>query len=481
MDQKMKSRCPRIMIAAQASGSGKTMITCGLLALLKKRGLRPAAFKCGPDYIDPMFHKQVLGVESRNLDPFFCNGLQNQRLMMQRMMDQDIAVVEGVMGYYDGIGAVTTRASSYELAGQLQIPVLLTVQAHGVGGSAAAIVKGFSEYKKPSYIRGVLLNHASPGTYEGLKQLIEQETGIPVLGYVPKMEMVRIPSRHLGLYMPEEIRGIGHQVEELAGIMEETLDVGRILNLADSAAPLPLPGQNQGLLFEPEKSAVCSEHMQQTHIQEKVTLGVARDEAFCFMYEDNLELLRKSGMQIRFFSPIRDAQLPGEADGIWLPGGYPELHTAALGANTSMLRSIREAVIRGMPAVAECGGFLYLHETLEDEEGNAVPMVGVVGAAAARSKHLGNFGYIHLKAVRHTLLLKQGESAPSHEFHYWKSQQEGDACVAEKASGARQWPCVWTGGYQNLFAGFPHIYLPAKPEMGIRLASACLNYKKLRT
>ena len=345
---------PRILLAAGASGSGKTLITCGLLQALVNRKMKVASFKCGPDYIDPMFHSRVIGTKSRNLDTFFTDAETTRYLLGKNAADCDIAVMEGVMGYYDGVGGISTKASAYDLADTTDTPVILVVNSRGMSISLAAYIKGFMEYKEKSHIKGVIFNQMSPMLYPRMKKLLEEELGVAVLGYVPKVEDCVIESRHLGLVLPDEIPELKDRLHKLAGVLEETLDIDRILELAGEAPDL--------LDAKPES-------VTDFRLSEPVRIGVAEDEAFCFFYADNFRLLGEMGAEIVPFSPMEDKQLPDDLDGLLLYGGYPELNGEALERNASMKEEIAQAVKQGMPCMAECGGFMYLHEQMEDMGG----------------------------------------------------------------------------------------------------------------
>lgn len=380
----MLMKIPRILLAAGASGSGKTLITCGILQALVNRGLKTASFKCGPDYIDPMFHSRVIGAKSRNLDTFFTSEAVTRYLLMENCKDMEIAVMEGVMGFYDGVGGTTSRASAYDLGKTTKTPVILIVNSKGMSVSLAAYIKGFLEYQEDSGIQGVIFNQMSPMLYPRMKALVEKELPVKVLGYVPKVEDCVIESRHLGLVLPEEITDLKARLQKLAGILEETLDMEGILSLAEGAGELDdvdLEGENPWYGFS---------------LREPVRIGVAMDEAFCFIYEDNLRLLENMGAKLVPFSPCKDQQLPDNLHGLLLYGGYPELRGQELEEHGSMRAYIKEAVAHGLPCIAECGGFMYLHEFLEDMDGVLRQGAGVIPGKAYRTPKLNRFGYITL-------------------------------------------------------------------------------------
>ncbi len=443
---------PRLLFAAPASGSGKTTLVCGLLRALKNRGQAVRSFKCGPDFIDPLFHETVVGVPSGTLDLFFGAEEQLRGLFCRHAARAEISLIEGVMGYYDGLGAATDRASSYEVAKALDAPVVLVVDGRGQSLSALATLEGFLRFRSDSRIRGVIFNRMSEGVYAALKPQVK-ELGIRPLGYVPRAPELMIESRHLGLVTPGEIEDLGQKLDALAALLERTVDMDGLLQLAAEAPALTAP------------PATPVPPMPSTRI------AVARDEAFCFLYQDNLDLLQDYGAELLFFSPLHDAALPAGAQGLILPGGYPELYAQALSANESMRRSIRAAIQGGLPCLAECGGFLYLHRALEDMAGHAWPMVGVLDAGAYRTPRLGRFGYITLSAKADTAFLPAGESVRGHEFHYFESESCGDALRAQKPAGSRGWNCCHSRG--PLLMGFPHLYYPSNPQFIERFLRAC--------
>ena len=456
-------KIPRILLAAGSSGSGKTLITCGLLEALVERGLKTASFKCGPDYIDPMFHSRVIGTKSRNLDTFFTVPEVTKYLLTRNARDCEVAVMEGVMGFYDGVAGTTTRASAYDLAKVTDTPVILIVNSRGMSVSLAAYVKGFLEYKKDSHIKGVIFNQMSPMLYPRMKKLLEEELGVVVLGYVPKVEDCVIESRHLGLVLPDEIPELKDRLHKLAGVLEETLDIDRILELAGEAPDL--------LDAKPES-------VTDFRLSEPVRIGVAEDEAFCFFYADNFRLLGEMGAEIVPFSPMEDKQLPDNLDGLLLYGGYPELIGKKLEQNTTMKDMIREKLKAGMPCMAECGGFMYLHEEMEGMDGNFYQMAGVIPGKAYRTPKLSRFGYVTLTQKKPALGMEDFGEIPAHEFHYFDSENCGEDFHAAKPESKRGWDCIH--GTDTMLAGFPHLYYYGNPEVPKAFLKKCLAYKKQR-
>ena len=432
---------PRVMFAATRSGSGKTTVTCGVLAALKKQNIKVQAYKCGPDYIDPMFHRTVLGIDTGNLDTFFADADAIGRILARDTKDAELIVMEGVMGYYDGVGGTTTMASSYELSKVTKTPVVLIVDAKGASVTLAAIIRGIMEYKKDSRIVGVILNRVSPMFYSRIKHVIETECGIPVLGYLLEDASFAVPSRHLGLLQPEELQAQKDWVETVAEAARKTIDIDGILEIAAQAEML----QIQKATGETEKSKFPAGYR----------IGVARDAAFSFYYRENLRMLEDMGATLVYFSPLADAELP-VVDALIFGGGYPELYAKQLCENSSMRESILQALESGMPCHAECGGFLYLGKSLADAKGNVYEMVGFLDGAGFRTERLQRFGYVEL-APQEADAFAVNTVLRGHEFHYWDSTDCGDACLAWKPlSKQKTYPCMVKK--KGTFAGFPHLY-----------------------
>lgn len=434
----------RIMIAAPKSGSGKTTITCALLQILKKRGENVSSCKCGPDYIDPMFHRQVLGVPARNLDTFFTGEAQTRKLFLRDRSDGELVVMEGVMGLYDGLGGIREEGSAYHLAKVTQTPIILVVDAKGMGKSVIPLIAGFLAYDEAHLIKGVILNRMSAAYYEILKPIAEQELGITVLGFFPENKTLQIASRHLGLLLPNELEDLRGQIQIAAQKLKETVDILGLLQIAENLEPLAAD------TCEREKQPV-----------EKTRIAVARDEAFCFYYEENLRMLAQAGAELAFFSPIHDTALPEDIHGLLLGGGYPEIYAKQLSENVSMRTAVREAVLSGIPTVAECGGFLYLHTMLTDREGRSYPMAGVLSGKCFDTGKLVRFGYIELEE-KSGHFLPQGSRIRGHEFHYYDSEDNGADCTAYKPTTGRNYACIHAG--ENHWYGFPHLYYPSCPE-----------------
>lgn len=442
----------RLMIAAMSSGSGKTVLSCGLLAAIKRRGIDAEAFKCGPDYIDPMFHSRVLGVPSRNLD-LFLQGETGIRRTLARQR-ATFGLMEGAMGFYDGVGG-TDQASAWQVAHLTDTSVLLAVRPKGASLTLAAQIKGMQTFRPDSHLAGIFLTDCKPMLYAHLKPILERETGLPVLGYLPPMEEARLESRHLGLMTAGEIEDFNARFAAVARQLEETGNLDGILALAGAVEPL----------MEKTKPRTA-----------RVKIAVAWDKSFCFYYADNLDALEEAGAKLVFFSPLEDSELP-EVDGLYLGGGYPELYLEQLSQNKSLLGQVCRAIQAGMPTLAECGGFLYLQQCLESDQGQQFDLVGALPGQGFSTLRLQRFGYLHLTGDQDSMLFRAGEPVPAHEFHYWDCTENGTDLEAQKPNG-KSWRC----GYVNhrLYAGFPHLHFGGELPLAERFVEAALAYQEER-
>lgn len=440
----------RILISGVSSGCGKTTVVCAVLQALVNRGLKTGAFKCGPDYIDPMFHSRIIGAKSANLDLHFFSENTLRYLLAKNGEGCDVSVIEGAMGYYDGAGLTSWKTSAYEIALVTETPVVLVVNARGAALSVLAVIEGFLRFRPESGIRGVILNQCTAMTYAALSAAIEERFGIRCLGFLPKMDECAIESRHLGLVTAAEIEGLREKMQTLAAQAEKTLDIDGLLALGRTAPPLRCA-----------PIALAR--------KEKIRLAVARDKAFCFYYEDSLDAVREMGGEIVPFSPLSDGALPENIDGLYLGGGYPELYAKELSENASMRASVRAALERGLPCIAECGGFMYLTEAIGD-----APMVGALPGTCFDTGRLTRFGYVTLRAKSDNLLCRAGGEIAAHEFHHWDCTCPGDAFTAEKPTG-RRWECAVSSG--TLYAGYPHFHFYSNPEFLYGFYDACIKEK----
>lgn len=461
-----------VVIAGANSGAGKTTITCGLLYGLKLNQKRAVAFKCGPDYIDPMFHREVLQTASYNLDSFFLPPQELRDHFTAHGEECDIRIVEGVMGYYDGAG-YTTKGSTYEIAKTVGAPVILVVNAKGMANSLLAMLQGFQKYRESSGICGVILNQVSAKTYEALKEEISQ-LGLVPCGYLPRLNKdLIVENRHLGLVQANELSDFQDRLARLWEVMKDTVDVESILDIAKKCPWADSENQErlsdskakdrggiQGIFPEPKS---------------KVRIAVAKDEAFSFIYQENLEFLEKEGCELAYFSPLHSTSMPENVSGVILSGGYPELYACELSENEVMKEQLRQAIRGGMPVIAECGGYMYLKDSIQSAEGKEYPMLGILPGKCEKTPHLVRFGYAILTACRDNLLGVKGSTLKTHEFHYWDSEENGDGYMAENTKG-NQYPCIYAS--DTMYAGFPHLYYPANVEAMQRFVEKCRVWKK---
>ncbi|WP_312649525.1 cobyrinate a,c-diamide synthase [Aminipila sp.] len=447
---------PRILIGAPGSGSGKTTVVCGILQALINKGLNIVSFKCGPDYIDPMFHKEALGLESRNLDLFFNDKETINYLLAKNSKEADLAVIEGVMGYYDGLAGKSYEASSYDLARSTKTPSVLIIDCKGKSVSILAEIKGFMELESDSNIKAVILNRISPMIFEEIKKLIEETLPIEVLGFMPMIKECSLESRHLGLVTAQEVGNLETILDTLAKQVSESIDLDKLIRIAKTASKIEF--------IKP--TIACGE---------RVRIGVAKDKAFCFYYQDNLDLLSEFGAEICYFSPLEDKKLPENLQGLYFGGGYPELYLKELEKNDSMKQNIKDALSAGTPCMAECGGFMYLHEVVKDKLGHAYKMVGTIEGESFYADKLVRFGYIDMEAEKTNLLCEEGMHLKGHEFHYWDSTNSGDCFHAQKPLRKMNWKCVI--GNENLYAGYPHVHFYSNIKSAERFVDICRKRK----
>lgn len=472
----------RIMIAAPKSGSGKTTITCALLQALKNTGRQVVSFKCGPDYIDPMFHEKAIGVPAKNLDTFFTDAEQTRRLFLKDIRQDSFAVLEGVMGLFDGLGGIREEGSSYHLAKVTRTPIILVVDAKGMGRSVIPLIAGFLSYDKERLIQGVILNRISKSYYEILKSLMEEELGIPILGFMPDKQEFCIGSRHLGLFLPDEqsqeMRDIREKLQQITRAFGQTVSIEAITRIAQNAKEIECGAKSTA---DCNTLAPCITQTQDMGMtagstpQARPVIAVARDEAFCFYYADNLRLLQEYGAQIIYFSPLHDGKLPDKCHGLLIGGGYPELYAWQLSQNSAMRSAVKEAVKNGMPVVAECGGFMYLHSSITDKEGLRHDMAGVIPATCYDTGRLVRFGYIKIQE-KQSYFLPEGERIKGHEFHYYDSSDNGNDAIAIKPVTGKKYSCIMEG--ETYWMGFAHLYYPSNPLFAKQFVAKAEKYKE---
>lgn len=447
----------RVVIAGTHSGAGKTTVTAGLLAALWKKGLSVQPFKVGPDYIDTGYHAVAAGRMSYNLDLWMMPAPNILQLFRHGMDGIDIGVIEGVMGLYDGVGS-TPEGSTAEIAKLLKAPVILVVDAGGMSTSAAAQVLGYKSFDRDLRLAGVIVNNVgSEHHYKLVKDAVESYTDVPALGFLPRDRSVELPSRHLGLLPAEEMERHAEIIEKTAGLVREWIDLDQVTALARSAGPLP---QVTPIAFKRGKP---------------VQIAVARDESFSFYYRSTLELLASQGAELRYFSPMKDGRLPENIDGLYLGGGFPEVFAGELAANRDLLNDINNKLKEGLYCYAECGGFMYLTESITSKNGEKHTMACFFDGHTVMTNRLQRFGYVDIEFTGDNVLGKAGQKARGHEFHH--SLVEGITCpttyLVKSALSGGQWHC----GYRraNTLAAYAHIDFWGYPGLARHFLDRCLG------
>ncbi len=440
----------RFIISGTNSGCGKTTITCAILSALQQIGIKTAAFKCGPDYIDPMFHREVIGIKKTfNLDSYFCDDNTICYLLQKGSKDTDCTIIEGAMGYYDG-GA----GSTYQIANITDTSSIIVLNCRGMKESIGAIMNGFLHYKSKNHIAGFIFNQLPDSLIPFAEQLCK-ELNTEYIGYFPK-HAFQLQSRHLGLIPANEIDQIKNIMMDLGKIAIQTIKLDFILHHLSQDIPN----------FRP---------LQITPFKNHPIIAIAKDEAFCFRYTENIELLEDLGCIVICFSPLHDPHLPS-CHGLYLCGGYPELHASELADNISMRNDILTAIKSHIPLIAECGGFMYLHKSIETTDGSIYPMVGLIPAKIFPQITRQRFGYISMRSDYPNLICDANVEIKAHEFHYWDSSNPGDTFHAVKPDG-RSWDCAHAT--ETMYAGFPHLYFPSNPEIAYRFTRKCIEYGAL--
>ncbi len=452
---------PRIVIGGVASNVGKTTVTAGVIAALRRRGMVVQPFKCGPDYVDPSYHERAAGRPCRNLDAWMLDDAQLVESFSRACRDADIAVIEGVMGLFDGSNWQDEHASTAQIAKLLGAPVILVVDIAGAARSAAAVVMGCQHFDPGLRLSGAVLNFAgSPGHASGCAAAITSITGVPVLGWLPRDSALRIPERHLGLVPGGEQPDASSLIAAIESAVIERFDLDGLVEAARTAAPLPVSADD---VFVPRRANSVS----------KPVVAVARDEAFCFYYPENLELLTAAGAAIEFFSPLRGERPSSSARGVYLGGGYPELYGAPLASNAGLWHALAQLRERDAPIYAECGGFMVLTQALVDTEGRRWPMAGLIPGEARMTGKLAALGYRHAKALQANLLTDEGEVLRGHEFRYstWACDTPGEAnFTAWQVQGSRVAAPADSGGFSrgHLLASYLHVHFAQRAELAER-------------
>ncbi len=449
----------RLIIAGTESGAGKTTMTIGLMAALKKKGFTVQGFKCGPDYIDPSYHTAVTGRISRNLDSWMLTREMIKEIVNRASKGADISIIEGVMGFYDGENPKNNTGSTAEISIITQSPVILIVNCYGMARSAAAVVKGFQVFSKEANIAGVIANNVGgEGHFKIVKTAIEQECGIPVLGYLRTGKEITLPERHLGLIPSVERGDLDGYFDQLGDTILETIDIDLLITLSE-APPLEINAPK----FREKR-------------QERVRIALAKDAAFNFYYQENLDLLESYGAKLVEFSPLNGETLPENVDGLYIGGGFPEEFAKELSQQYDVKRSIHKAIENGLPTFAECGGFMFLTEMLETTDHKQYEMTGNIPGSVKMQTSLAALGYREIKGKAGNFLLDDTMSARGHEFHYstYHPTQKIQQAYEVKGMNAGQ-----QEGYRkgNLVAGYTHFHFGSCPQIAENWIEKCLEYK----
>jgi len=456
---------PRMIIAGAHSGVGKTTVSIGVMGALKRGGFRVQAFKVGPDYIDPSYHTMVTGRPSRNLDAWMVpqNGIIE--IFERATRNIDIAIIEGVMGLYDGLSGSDETGSTAQIAKILRCPVILVIDVHDMARTAAALALGYKNFDEDIHIAGIILNRvASPTHARWCKEAIEAVAKIPVVGALPVNGEIAMPERHLGLIPTPEMEILNPFFPKIRDFIQDSINLEKVIEIAKSAGELP---EIIGTIYPKEN-----------HTKE-VTIGVAFDEAFNFYYQDNLDLLEAYGATVRFFSPVHDKSLPADVDGLYIGGGFPEMLPRELEVNEDLRKSIKEVAEDGMPIYAECGGLMYLTDSITDFNGNTFKMVGLLDGKTTMTKDL-SINYTIAEVVYDNPLLEAKDLVKGHEFHFSKiSDIPSDAKFAYAMrmgigiDGKRD---AWME--YNTLASYMHTHFAQDSRIVKNLVKSCERYKR---
>jgi cobyrinic acid a,c-diamide synthase len=453
---------PRLVIGAPASGSGKSTIATGLMAALAHdRAVQ--GFKVGPDYIDPGYHTAATGRASRNLDTWMVPISEVKGTFVRAVQDADIAIIEGVMGLFDGYDAETESGSTAEVAKLFHAPVILVLDVGKMARSAGAMALGYRDFDPDLNVAGVICNNVGSAKHTLWVTQAVESIGLPVLGCVPRHAALIIPERHLGLHTAaERTAEVNAFLQHAADLVAQHIDLERLRVVARSAPAMEL---HDTLMQPPERLLT--------------RIAVARDEAFCFYYEDNFDWLRAAGAELVFFSPLHDEALPEGIGGLYLGGGYPELYAGQLAANQAMMQAVRSVIDNHTPTYAECGGLMFLTESITDLDGNTHPMAGVVPGRAQMVGRL-TMGYRLVTAVQNTLLLVRGGQTRGHEFNYsdWVDRPDGLSHAYEIVP--RLGESVRAEGYarKNLLASYIHLHFGSNPDLARNFVYACVRWQE---
>jgi cobyrinic acid a,c-diamide synthase len=457
-------KCPRLVIAGTQSGVGKTTVSIGLMAAIAKR-MNVQAFKVGPDYIDPTYHTFVTGRKSRNLDSWMIDSSTLTYLFQKSVTEADMAIIEGVMGLYDGFGIEKDKGATAHVAKILKAPIILVIDGKGISSSAAAIVLGYKGFDSEVDLAGVIINRVSGEShYQLLKESIERYANVKVFGYLPEDIQIELPSRHLGLVPIVEIESLKEKLENLVCHIEKTIDVDELICFSRKWD---------------KQIDIVNFSVSPVEEKDRIHIAVAYDKAFNFYYWDNLELLQDLGVKLEFFSPLKDQSLPPQISGLYLGGGFPEVFAQELQDNIVMKKVIRNLLKNGLPYFAECGGLMYLANSIRNFDGKTYEMVGWFNGNCHMTQKLQRFGYVQLKLTQNCVLGKKGSGIRAHEFHRSVSYFGGIPTVYQifkerpgKESGS--WSCGYIQG--NGIAGYPHIHFYSNTDFARNFVVAARNY-----
>ncbi len=456
-------RIPRLVIAGTHSGVGKTTVTTGLLAAFKARGLKVQPFKCGPDYIDPTYHAVAAGLPCRNLDSWILPKTIMVELFQRAAGQGDLALIEGVMGLYDGRGGVEEEGSTAEIAKLLRTPVLLVLDVGKTSRSAAAQVLGYQAFDPELSLAGVIINQVGSERHmRWVKEAIEERVGVPVVGYLPKRAEVEIPERHLGLIPAIEGGSLPQAVEKIRVVVEETVDLETVLQLARSAPPIPEAVEG---LFPKESLPV------------QAVIGLAHDEAFHFYYQDSLDLLTAWGARLVPVSPLRDSHLPSNIQGLYIGGGFPEVFAKGLSANAAFCQSVTQAASAGMPIYGECGGLMYLAEGIVDFDGDRHPMVGLIEGWSVMQRKRVRMGYAVAETLQDTILAPRGYTLRGHEFHWSEMTEPGEGAAYRIKGPPERREGFVRGPWGNILGSYLHLHFGADVTLAQRFIQRCASWK----
>ena len=457
----------RLVIGGTSSGVGKTTIAASLIAALAKRGLRVQPFKCGPDYIDPGYLSLAAGLPCRNLDSWMLSQESLIELFDRAVRKVDVAVVEGVMGLYDGRNGLEGAGSTAEIARCLRAPVILIMDVAKMSGSAAAVALGYRQLDPEVNLAGVILNNVgSPRHRQWVTEAIEKRAGVPVLGALPKNADLRLPERHLGLIPTAEGGELSEYIEMVREQVESMVDVSAIMRLANTAEPLP---QMTGSKLFPQKKEPV-----------RANIAVAQDEAFCFYYHDNLDLLAAWGAALTFISPLKDSGLPADIQGVYIGGGFPEMYAGRLSANAKFKGALKEAAGAGIPIYAECGGLMYISEGIIDFEGNKHVMAGLVPGWAEMQKKRARMGYTVAEALQDNILTRRGESLRGHLFHWSKLPAPTREAAYRILEPQEQLEGFVLGPKSNILGSYLHLHFGSKISLAKRFVESCAYSERFR-